>query len=99
MHKVLQNSWATIGQLGNIDAKNIKLGKAGRSRLMGRRPTVRGVAQDPRSHPHGGGEGKSGIGMPSPKSPWGKPTLGKKTRKRKKLSNKFIVSAKSRRHG
>lgn len=99
VHKVLQNSWATIGQLGNIDAKNIKLGKAGRSRLMGRRPSVRGVAQDPRSHPHGGGEGKSGIGMKSPKSPWGKPTLGKKTRKRKKLSNKFIVSPKSRRHG
>ncbi len=98
VRKILQNCWATVGQLGNIDVKNVKLGKAGRSRLMGRRPTVRGVAQDPRSHPHGGGEGKSGIGMPSPKSPWGKPTLGKKTRKRKKLSNRFVVSAKTRRH-
>jgi len=82
---------ATIGQVGNVDFKNRIIGKAGRMRHMGVRPTVRGVAQDPRSHPHGGGEGRSGIGMPSPKSPWGKPTLGKKTRKKKKYSNVFII--------
>jgi large subunit ribosomal protein L2 len=82
---------ATIGQIGNIDHKNEVIGKAGRSRHMGIRPTVRGVAQDPRSHPHGGGEGRSGIGMSSPKSPWGKHTLGKKTRSKKKYSNKFIL--------
>lgn len=83
--------FATIGQVSNVEKKNIKLGKAGRSRHMGIRPTVRGVAQNPRSHPHGGGEGRSGIGMPSPKSPWGKHTLGKKTRKGKKYSDKYIV--------
>lgn len=82
---------ASIGQLGNADWKNQKIGKAGRSRHMGIRPTVRGVAQHPGSHPHGGGEGRSGIGMPSPKSPWGKPTLGKRTRKRKKYSDSLIV--------
>ncbi len=87
-------SRATIGQLGNVDWKNRVIGKAGRSRHMGRRPTVRGVAQNPRSHPHGGGEGRSGIGMPSPKSPWGKPTLGKKTRKRTKYSDKRIIQRK-----
>ena len=83
-------SRATVGQVGNIDKRNIKLGKAGRKRLMGIRPSVRGVAQNPRSHPHGGGEGRSGIGMPSPKSPWGKKTLGKRTRKRKP-SDRFIM--------
>lgn len=83
---------ATIGQLGNIEWKNRVIGKAGTSRLMGIRPTVRGVAQNPRSHPHGGGEGRSGIGMPSPKSPWGKPTLGKKTRKPKKYSDSVIMN-------
>lgn len=83
---------ATVGQIGNTEWKNRVIGKAGRSRHMGRRPTVRGVAQNPRSHPHGGGEGRSGIGMPSPKSPWGKPTLGNKTRKKKKYSDRFIVS-------
>lgn len=83
---------ATIGSLGNADHKNITYGKAGRKRHMGIRPTVRGVAMSPRDHPHGGGEGKSGIGMPSPKTPWGKPTLGKKTRKKNKKSNKYIVS-------
>jgi len=83
---------ATVGQIGNVEWKNRVIGKAGRSRHMGIRPTVRGVAQNPRSHPHGGGEGRSGIGMPSPKSPWGKPTLGNKTRKRKKYSDRFIVS-------
>lgn len=82
---------ATIGQVGNVDWKNRIIGKAGRSRHMGRRPTVRGVAQNPRSHPHGGGEGRSGIGLPSPKSPWGKKTLGLKTRKRRKYSDKYIV--------
>jgi large subunit ribosomal protein L2 len=82
---------ATIGQIGNIDSKNEKIGKAGRSRHMGIRPTVRGVAQNPRSHPHGGGEGRSGIGLPSPKSPWGKKTLGLKTRKKNKYSNASIL--------
>lgn len=82
---------ATVGQVGNISWRSRVIGKAGRSRHMGRRPTVRGVAQNPRSHPHGGGEGRSGIGMSSPKSPWGKRTLGKKTRKRRKYSNKYIV--------
>ena len=85
------NCYATIGEVGNPDVKNIKLGKAGRKRHMGIRPTVRGTAQHPGSHPHGGGEGRSGIGMPSPLSPWGKKTLGKKTRKPKKYSNKFIL--------
>src|SRR5690348_1439621 len=75
---------ATVGQLGNVEHRNEVIGKAGRSRHMGIRPTVRGVAQNPRSHPHGGGEGRSGIGMHSPKSPWGKRTLGTKTRKKKK---------------
>lgn len=90
IRKVHTSCFATIGQVGNLDWKNIKLGKAGAKRFLGRRPKVRGVAMDPASHPHGGGEGRSGIGMPSPKSPWGKPTLGKKTRK-KKLSDKYIV--------
>lgn len=83
--------FATVGQVGNVDWKNIHWGKAGRARHRGKRPKVRGVAQNPSSHPHGGGEGRSGIGMPSPKSPWGKPTLGKKTRKRKKYSDKYIL--------
>lgn len=81
---------ATIGQVGNTDHGNVKLGKAGRSRWMGWRPAVRGTAQDPRSHPHGGGEGRSGIGMAAPKTPWGKPALGKRTRVNKRTS-KFIV--------
>lgn len=84
-------SFATVGQIGNIDRKNQEIGKAGRNRHLGRRPKVRGVAQNPRSHPHGGGEGRSGIGMPSPKSPWGKRTLGTRTRKRRKYSDVFIV--------
>ena len=82
---------ATIGQIGNVEWRNRVIGKAGRSRNMGIRPSVRGVAQNPRSHPHGGGEGRSGIGLPSPKSPWGKKTLGKRTRKRKKYSDRFIL--------
>jgi large subunit ribosomal protein L2 len=81
---------ATIGQVGNTEHGNIKLGKAGRKRWLGFRPSVRGSAMDPGSHPHGGGEGRSPIGMPSPKSPWGKPTLGKKTR-RNKSTDKWIV--------
>jgi large subunit ribosomal protein L2 len=81
---------ATIGQVGNTDWGNISLGKAGRSRWLGRRPATRGSAMTPRDHPHGGGEGKAPIGMPSPKSPWGKKTLGKKTRRRKE-TDKWIV--------
>jgi large subunit ribosomal protein L2 len=81
---------ATVGQVGNTDHGNLKLGKAGRKRWLGFRPSVRGSAMDPGSHPHGGGEGRSPIGMPSPKSPWGKPTLGKKTR-RNKATDKWIV--------
>lgn len=91
VRKINSQGFATVGQVGNIDWKNVKMGKAGRKRHMGIRPTVRGVAQNPRSHPHGGGEGRSGIGMPSPKSPWGRPTLGKKTRSRKKYSDKYIL--------
>ena len=82
---------ATIGQVGNLDHENISIGKAGRKRHMGFRPTVRGVVMNPNDHPHGGGEGKSPIGMPSPVTPWGKPALGYKTRKNKKASTKFIV--------
>ncbi|MBQ6154680.1 50S ribosomal protein L2 [bacterium] len=81
---------ATIGQVGNTDHKNEKLGKAGRKRMLGIRPTVRGTAQHPGSHPHGGGEGRSGIGLAHPKTPWGQPALGHKTRKRSK-SRKLIV--------
>jgi len=88
------NCFATIGQVSNPEKKIIKLGKAGRKRHMGIRPSVRGVAQHPASHPHGGGEGRSGIGMPSPKSPWGKKTLGKRTRKQKKYSDKLIIKRK-----
>ncbi len=82
---------ATIGQLSNIENENIKIGKAGRKRWMGIRPTVRGVVMNPVDHPHGGGEGKSPIGRPSPVTPWGKPTLGYKTRKKNKKSDKYIV--------
>ncbi|MDP4092437.1 MAG: 50S ribosomal protein L2 [Bacillota bacterium] len=82
---------ATIGQIGNLEHENISIGKAGRKRWMGVRPTVRGVVMNPVDHPHGGGEGKSPIGRPSPVTPWGKPTLGFKTRKKKSKSDKFIV--------
>ncbi|NLM11585.1 MAG: 50S ribosomal protein L2 [Clostridiaceae bacterium] len=85
------NCKATIGQVGNVEHENIRIGKAGRIRWMGRRPHVRGLAMNPSDHPHGGGEGRSPIGMPSPVTPWGKPTLGYKTRKKRKQSNKFIV--------
>jgi large subunit ribosomal protein L2 len=85
------NCKATIGQVSNIDNENISIGKAGRKRWMGIRPTVRGVVMNPVDHPHGGGEGKSPIGMPSPVTPWGKPTLGYKTRKKRKKSNDYII--------
>ncbi|MBE3576787.1 MAG: 50S ribosomal protein L2 [Limnochordales bacterium] len=88
---VLAECRATIGQVGNLDWENVRLGKAGRSRWLGLRPHVRGVVMNPVDHPHGGGEGKSPIGMPSPVTPWGKPTLGYKTRKPNKPSDRFIV--------
>jgi large subunit ribosomal protein L2 len=87
---VHQSCFATIGQVGNLDHKNIKLGKAGRKRHLGIRPTVRGTAMSPRDHPHGGGEGRQPVGMPGPKTPWGKYTLGLKTRNNKK-TDKYIV--------
>lgn len=90
VRKVLLTCKATIGQVGNMEHENISLGKAGRSRYLGIKPTVRGVVMNPRDHPHGGGEGKSPIGRKSPVTPWGKPTLGKKTRRRKDTS-KYIV--------
>lgn len=90
MRRIRSDCLATIGQTGNVDHQNIKLGKAGRKRWMGWRPTVRGSAMSPRDHPHGGGEGRSPIGMPGPKTPWGKPALGYKTRK-PKASDKLIV--------
>jgi large subunit ribosomal protein L2 len=82
---------ATIGQIGNLEHENIKIGKAGRTRHMGIRPTVRGSVMNPNDHPHGGGEGKAPIGRPSPVTPWGKPALGLKTRKKKNVNDKFIV--------
>jgi len=88
---VHEDCYATIGQVSRPEHKNEQIGKAGRKRWLGFRPSVRGTAQHPGSHPHGGGEGRSGIGMPSPKSPWGKKTLGKKTRNPNKHSRKFIV--------
>lgn len=91
---IRQVCYATIGQVGNLDHGNIKIGKAGRKRHMGIRPTVRGTAMSPRDHPHGGGEGRQPVGMPGPKSPWGKPTRGYKTR-RNKETNKYIVRRRS----
>ena len=90
VRRISINCQATIGQVGNLDHGNVKLGKAGRARWMGRRPMVRGSAMTPRDHPHGGGEGKSPIGFPGPKSPWGKPTLGYKTRRRKDTNNMIV---------
>ncbi|MEX0683327.1 MAG: 50S ribosomal protein L2 [Dehalococcoidia bacterium] len=90
VRRVFAECMATIGQVGNVEHSQIKLGRAGRSRLMGRRPGSRGTVMNPVDHPHGGGEGKAPIGMASPKSPWGKPTLGKRTRRRKD-TNKYIV--------
>lgn len=91
IRKIHSQCFATIGQVGNVDWGNISLGYAGRSRHFGKRPKVRGVAMDPGSHPHGGGEGRSGTGM-HPKTPWGKPAMGKKTRSRNKPSSRFILS-------
>ena len=91
VRKVPMNAYATIGTVGNIDHGNVRIGKAGRTRHMGIRPTVRGVVMNPCDHPHGGGEGKSPVGMPAPVTPWGKPALGFKTRKHKKYSNRLIV--------
>jgi large subunit ribosomal protein L2 len=96
VRRIRQACYATIGEVGNPDHGNIKLGKAGRKRHLGFRPAVRGSAMSPRDHPHGGGEGRSPIGMPSPKSPWGKPTLGKKTR-RNKQTEKYIIRHRSKR--
>jgi large subunit ribosomal protein L2 len=95
MRRVHIECRATIGQLGNVDHQGIKLGKAGRKRWLGRRPTVRGSAMSPRDHPHGGGEGRSPIGLPGPKTPWGKPALGYRTRK-PKASDKLIVKRRGR---
>jgi len=92
---VRQACYATIGQVGNLDHSNVKLGKAGRKRLKGFRPTVRGTAMSPRDHPHGGGEGRQPTGMPGPKSPWGKPTRGYRTRNNKR-TDKFIVRRRSK---
>lgn len=90
MRRIRSDCLATIGQVGNVDHQSIELGKAGRKRLLGWRPTVRGSAMNPRDHPHGGGEGRSPIGLPGPKTPWGKPALGYRTRK-PKASDKLIV--------
>ncbi len=88
--------YATIGQIGNVEHSNLSVGKAGRTRWMGRRPVVRGVVMNPCDHPHGGGEGRAPIGRPSPVTPWGKPALGLKTRKKKNASNKLIVRGRRR---
>ena len=92
---MLQTCSATIGEVGNADHSNIKLGKAGRKRHLGMRPTVRGTAMSPRDHPHGGGEGRQPIGLPGPKSPWGKPTRGYQTR-RNKPSDQYIIRRRSK---
>lgn len=91
MRYILAKCRATIGQVGNLDHEIVKIGKAGRKRHMGVKPTVRGVVMNPCDHPHGGGEGKSPIGMPGPVTPWGKPALGYKTRKKKNRTSKFII--------
>lgn len=89
--RVSARCYGTVGQVGNVEHENLSLGKAGRNRHLGIRPTVRGAAMNPRDHPHGGGEGKAPIGHPGPMTPWGKPALGYKTRKKNKPSNRFIV--------
>lgn len=91
LRNVPVNCMATIGQVGNVDHENVKIGKAGRKRNMGWRPTVRGSVMNPNDHPHGGGEGKSPVGHPGPMTPWGKPAMGYKTRSKKNPTNKFIV--------
>ena len=96
VRRVSLNARATVGQVGNTDHSNVRIGKAGRKRHMGIRPTVRGVVMNPVDHPHGGGEGRSPVGMPAPMSPWGKKTQGVKTRKHRKYSDKLIVSRASK---
>ncbi len=96
MRRILGTCMATVGQVGNLDHEKVAVGKAGRSRWMGRRPHVRGVVMNPVDHPHGGGEGKSGQGNPHPVSPWGVPTKGFKTRKKKKASSRFIISRRTK---
>lgn len=96
VRRIHEDCMATVGQVGNTDHGNVKLGKAGRKRWMGWRPTVRGTAMDPNSHPHGGGEGRSPVGMAGPKTPWGKPALGKKTR-RNKRTDRYIVRRRGKR--
>ena len=91
LRNVPVNCMATVGQVGNIDHENVSIGKAGRKRHMGWRPTVRGSVMNPCDHPHGGGEGKSPVGRPGPVTPWGKPALGYKTRKKSNRSDKYIV--------
>ncbi|MFP4918662.1 50S ribosomal protein L2 [Staphylococcus pseudintermedius] len=93
---ILSSCRATIGQVGNLQHELVNIGKAGKSRWLGKRPTVRGSVMNPNDHPHGGGEGRAPIGRPSPMSPWGKPTLGKKTRRGKKRSDKLIVRGRKR---
>ncbi len=96
IRKIHTGCFATIGQVANIEFKSIKLGKAGRSRHMGIRPKVRGTAQNPRSHPHGGGEGRSGEGMKQAKTPWGKPARGYRTRDKKKYSSRYILQRRNK---
>jgi large subunit ribosomal protein L2 len=96
IRRILKQCRATIGSVGNQDHELLNAGKAGRNRWLGRRPTVRGVVMNPNDHPHGGGEGRAPIGRKSPLSPWGKPTLGYKTRKKKKASSKYIVRRRSK---
>jgi large subunit ribosomal protein L2 len=95
LRRVLMVCMATIGQVGNTEHANINMGKAGRRRWLGWRPSVRGVAMEPNSHPHGGGEGRTPVGMPGPKTPWGKPAMGYKTRKNKR-TDKLIVRRRSK---
>jgi large subunit ribosomal protein L2 len=97
MRRVLANCMGVVGQVGNVEHEQVRLGKAGRTRHLGRRPVVRGSAMTPRDHPHGGGEGKAPIGHPGPKTPWGKPAYGVKTRKPKKASNRLIVRRRGKR--
>ncbi len=96
VRRILQTCYATIGEVGNPDHSNVKLGKAGRKRHLGIRPTVRGTAMSPRDHPHGGGEGRQPVGLPGPKSPWGKPTRGYRTRRNKK-TDKYIIRRRAKR--
>ena len=90
VHRIRVDCMATVGQVGNLDHSGVIIGKAGRTRMLGRRPVVRGSAMTPRDHPHGGGEGRAPVGFPGPKTPWGKPAYGVKTRKNKKTDNMII---------